>query len=146
MKTKGCCVHDSYNWWPLLNIIFYICAPLPLLVIDRTSDTSSEYSSIRNRRFALFITTGILTINIAVIIMMSTNRSLITPLISQGQAAFSSIASVVVNTTTLAFTYILLNQNESFCQIIQRGNTDIQLLRLFQHICSKNGVVLKILI
>ena len=46
-------------WWPFFVVIFYVLAPIPVLIANRYSDTFQSSSSTTPKDLALFITAGI---------------------------------------------------------------------------------------
>jgi len=96
----GCALPQFNNWWPLFVIIFYILAPLPLVIAKRFQDEMASSSAATE--LAMFLTTGIVISAFALPLILAHSGP---PVIQWGAASLTMIGNIVCFLTILAYFY-----------------------------------------
>uniref|UniRef100_T1JGY5 Uncharacterized protein n=1 Tax=Strigamia maritima TaxID=126957 RepID=T1JGY5_STRMM len=94
------CALPPYNWWPFFVIIFYILAPIPVLISRRyVEDTGSSSACYE---LSLFITTGIIISAFGLPIILARSPESL-PVIEWGACGLVLAGNIVVFLTILGF-------------------------------------------
>jgi len=73
LLVLACTLSKEQNWWPAIVTIFYLLAPLPILIAKQVPNESGGFGSQSDppKEWAYFATTGIIISALALPIVMS---------------------------------------------------------------------------
>ncbi|KAF5293003.1 hypothetical protein FQA39_LY13772 [Lamprigera yunnana] len=106
----ACALPQYKIWWPFMNVLFYIAAPIPTLLTRRYFDDHGGCAG-SCKDIAIFITMGVLISSFALPILLA-RAPVGGPTIAWGACYLTLAGNVVVYLTLLGF-FLTFDQEDS---------------------------------
>jgi len=107
----GCALYE--NWWPFFVIIFYMLAPIPMLLARRYNSSSGMGPSNACQELAIFLTMGIIISAFGLPIVLARSPVLV-PTITTAAMWYVIAGNVVVFLTIVGFFMTFGNEDMDY--------------------------------
>ena len=108
LLVLGCSLSD-YNWWPIFVVIFYVLAPLPIIISRKCVPDMVMSDPYNNRCFELStFLTAVIVISAYGLPAMMAHTPLSAPLIKWSSAAFIFSGNTLIFTTIYVLVRLIM--------------------------------------